>query len=222
MTLQERGRRAARQPAQLGDHRGRVGVRELARGQALRDTYKEAYRAPAGDEIGAATGIEFITAARRPRRRGHDHGGGTAGTTTAVPVTAAATRPRRPRGRARTRPRAAAARGGLTSSRSPSQAPRRRPRRSSDPVAEHGQQGAGVVDDGVRVRQLRRSRTGRSRPRPRAPRRPARRRCRAACRRSRPSARAATAGRRRGARAIAGSRPRSSSSEPKPPWPAAK
>jgi gamma-glutamyltranspeptidase/glutathione hydrolase len=32
-------------------------------GQALQNTYKEAYRAPAGDEIGAATGIEFATSA---------------------------------------------------------------------------------------------------------------------------------------------------------------
>src|SRR5262249_61583558 len=39
-------------------------------GQALLSTYKEAYRNPAGDEIGAATGIEFTNPGR-----GHDHGG---------------------------------------------------------------------------------------------------------------------------------------------------
>ena len=68
----------------------------------------------------------------------------------------------------------------------------------SHPVREHRQQGAGVVHDGVRVRQLGRPRTARSRPRPRGPRRRGRRRCRAACRRSPPCARAATADRRRG------------------------
>ena len=45
-------------------------------GAALRDTYKEAYRAPAGDEIGAATGIEFGT---KRGGGGHDHGGGHGG-----------------------------------------------------------------------------------------------------------------------------------------------
>jgi gamma-glutamyltranspeptidase/glutathione hydrolase len=38
-------------------------------GQQLASTYKEAYRLPAGDEIGAATGIEFLAG-------GDDHGGG--------------------------------------------------------------------------------------------------------------------------------------------------
>jgi hypothetical protein len=46
-------------------------------GQALLNTYKEAYRAPAGDEIGAATGIEFVTTGRGDDDHGggHDHGG---------------------------------------------------------------------------------------------------------------------------------------------------
>jgi gamma-glutamyltranspeptidase/glutathione hydrolase len=42
-------------------------------GQALQNTYKEAYRAPAGDEIGAATGIELLGG------RGDDHHGGNHG-----------------------------------------------------------------------------------------------------------------------------------------------
>ncbi|HEY6888643.1 MAG TPA: gamma-glutamyltransferase, partial [Solirubrobacter sp.] len=44
-----------------------------ADGQALLNTYKEAYRAPAGDEIGAATGIEFGTIPGGP---GHGGPGG--------------------------------------------------------------------------------------------------------------------------------------------------
>jgi len=56
-----------------------------ADGQALLNTYKEAYRAPAGDEIGAATGIEFVTKGRGGHGGGHhgggghDHGGGHGG-----------------------------------------------------------------------------------------------------------------------------------------------
>ena len=47
-------------------------------GQALLNTYKEAYRLPAGNEIGAATGIEFTNPGRGHGDhggRGHDHGG---------------------------------------------------------------------------------------------------------------------------------------------------
>ncbi len=48
-------------------------------GQALATTYNEKYRAPAGDEIGAASGIEFITSGRDHGGHGHgghnDHGG---------------------------------------------------------------------------------------------------------------------------------------------------
>ena len=44
-------------------------------GQELLNTYKEAYRAPAGDEIGAETGIEFT----RTGSGGGDHGGGHGG-----------------------------------------------------------------------------------------------------------------------------------------------
>ena len=44
-------------------------------GQALASVYNEKYRAPAGDEIGAATGIEFVTSGRG----GDDHGGGHGG-----------------------------------------------------------------------------------------------------------------------------------------------
>jgi len=56
-------------------------------GTALRDVYKEAYRAPAGDEIGAATGIEFSMSGKPGHGggggggggHGHDHGGGNHG-----------------------------------------------------------------------------------------------------------------------------------------------
>jgi gamma-glutamyltranspeptidase / glutathione hydrolase len=50
-------------------------------GQALGTAYNEKYRAPAGDEIGAATGIEFVTSGRGGGHDGdhghggHDHGG---------------------------------------------------------------------------------------------------------------------------------------------------
>jgi gamma-glutamyltranspeptidase/glutathione hydrolase len=44
-------------------------------GQTLLNTYKEAYRAPAGDEIGAATGIEFVLGGKPGHGGGHDHGG---------------------------------------------------------------------------------------------------------------------------------------------------
>jgi gamma-glutamyltranspeptidase/glutathione hydrolase len=44
-------------------------------GQALVSTYKEAYRNPAGDEIGAATGIEFTNPGRGHGGRGHGHHG---------------------------------------------------------------------------------------------------------------------------------------------------
>ncbi|MDA0159130.1 gamma-glutamyltransferase [Solirubrobacter ginsenosidimutans] len=44
-------------------------------GQALLNTYKEAYRAPAGDEIGAATGIEFGQTAGGGHGGDGDHGG---------------------------------------------------------------------------------------------------------------------------------------------------
>ncbi len=49
-----------------------------AEGQALASVYKEAYRAPAGDEIGAATGIEFIPSGHggHDDHRGHGHHGG--------------------------------------------------------------------------------------------------------------------------------------------------
>ena len=88
-----------------------------ADGQALLNTYKEAYRAPAGDEIGAATGIEFVTKAAAAAATAAGTmaavatimAADTADTTTAVPVTAAATTATAGRaGAARTRPRAAA------------------------------------------------------------------------------------------------------------------
>ena len=44
-------------------------------GQALATLYKEAYRAPAGDEIGAATGIEFITSGHGGHGNNGNHGG---------------------------------------------------------------------------------------------------------------------------------------------------
>lgn len=45
-------------------------------GQALASAYNEAYRAPAGDEIGAATGIEFVSGGTSPKPgHGHPHRG---------------------------------------------------------------------------------------------------------------------------------------------------
>jgi gamma-glutamyltranspeptidase/glutathione hydrolase len=43
-------------------------------GQALLSAYKEAYRLPAGNEIGAATGIEFTNPGRGHGDHGHGHG----------------------------------------------------------------------------------------------------------------------------------------------------
>ena len=95
----------------------------------------------------------------------------------------------------------------------------RRPRPAG--LVEQRPQLAGVGGHGVGAARARRPGRARSRPRGSARRRRARRRCRAGCRRSRPCARAVRLRRRRrrGARAIGGSAARSSSSEPKPPWP---